>query len=458
MNILVLGSGYVGLVTGVCFAEMGHNVTCLDINEEKIKTLQNGKIPIFEPGLEEMLKRNVKAKRLRFISDYEEGVSSSLICFIAVDTPPQKDGSADLTSIRNSAKQIAESMNDYRIIVMKSTVPVGTSKVVEKVMEEVLKERNLDVEFDIVSNPEFLKEGDAINDFMKPDRIVLGVENNRTAAIMKELYSPFTHNHERIIIMDRTSAEMTKYASNAMLATRISFMNELAGLCEIFGADIEKIRKGMGSDHRIGYHFLYPGVGYGGSCFPKDIRALCNTAKAVKYQTPLIEAAETVNYRQKRVMIKKIIDYFGERGGLKDKVIAVWGLAFKPGTDDMREAPSLVLIEELRKFSVALRLYDPVAVENAKKWIPNHENLFWCENEMETANHADAIVLMTEWKQFRFLNFSHILEQMRGKAFFDGRNQYVPSEMSKKGFDYFSIGRSSRFAKLEEKPLQKATF
>lgn len=446
MNILVIGAGYVGLVTGTCFAEMGHNVTCLDINKDKIMCLQNGTIPIFEPGLEEMVKRNIQAKRLQFTTSYSKGVPSSLICFIAVDTPSRQDGSANLDYVKAASREIAQNMNDYRVIVLKSTVPVGTSSIVTSLIQKELEKRDVNIEFDVVSNPEFLKEGDAINDFMKPDRIIIGANNGRVAAIMKELYSSFTLNHERILIMDTKSAEMSKYAANAMLATRISFMNELAGLCELSNADINQIRKGIGSDHRIGYDFLYPGAGYGGSCFPKDVKALLNTAKAFNYEMPVINAIEAVNKRQKEVIGKKVIAYFKQKGGGAKQTVAILGLAFKPGTDDMREAPSLILIKQLQEYGIALRLFDPVAKENAMINIPDHNNIICCEDEMDAANGAHAIVLMTEWKQFRFLDFEAILKQMKGHAFFDGRNQYDPKEMSKKGFDYISIGQPPSYA------------
>lgn len=446
MNILVVGCGYVGLVSGTCFAEMGHHVTCLDIDTEKVRMLENGEIPIFEPGLQEMLQRNVQAKRLRFTTDYKEAVRSSLICFLAVDTPPGEDGSADLSRVLGASGQIAEVMDDYRIIVSKSTVPVGTCKKVQQKIASVLEKRQVNISFDVVSNPEFLKEGDAVSDFMKPDRIIIGVENDRSEAIMKELYSSFTLNHERILIMDCASAELSKYAANAMLATRISFMNELAGLCEVLGADIEKIRKGIGSDQRIGYKFLYPGVGYGGSCFPKDVQALCSSAREVNCPSTLVNAVEEVNQRQKQVMAKKVKSYFESRGGLSDKVIAVLGLAFKPGTDDMRQAPSLKFIEKIRKVCPEIRVFDPVAMNKAKQAIVDPQGIVYCEDEMQAAKNADAIVLMTEWKNFRFLNFAQMLEEMRGNAFFDGRNQYKPEHMAKKGFDYFSIGRKQALA------------
>lgn len=446
MELLVIGTGYVGLVSGTCLAEMGHHVTCLDINEDKIRKLNQGHIPIYEPGLEEMVKRNVKAQRLRFITDYAEGVSKAQVCFICVDTPHQENGEADLRFVRSVATSIAEHMFDYRVIVNKSTVPVGTAHFVENIIADTLNRRGISVDFDVVSNPEFLKEGNAIQDFMKPDRVVIGTNNADVAQIMQEIYSPFMLSHERLIIMDIASAEMTKYAANAMLATRISFMNELAGLCELIGADINKVRKGIGSDQRIGYKFLYPGAGYGGSCLPKDIAALRKQADHVAYETPLIDAVSQVNERQKRVMGQKVIDYFNQRSGIAHKNIAILGLSFKPDTDDMREAPSLVLIQQLLNENVKLRLFDPVAMENAKKLIPDHPHISWCNDEFEATRHVDAIVLMTEWKQFRFIDLTSILQHMHGRVFFDGRNQYNPQDMVKKGFDYISIGQIPYYA------------
>ncbi len=438
MKILVVGTGYVGLVTGACFAEMGHHVICLDIDKKKIQDLKDGIIPIYEPGLEEIVKRSVLAGRLEFTTDYAYGVRGALFCFLAVPTPEDRNGSADLSYVMQAAAQVAEQMDSYKVIVNKSTVPVGSSRKVAEAIERSLAKPS--IEFDVVSNPEFLKEGDAISDFMKPDRIVIGTDNPRVAALMQELYSPFNLNHERILIMDPASAEMTKYAANAMLASRISFMNELAGLCEKTGADIRRVRKGIGSDTRIGYSFLYAGVGYGGSCFPKDIKALRALAAQHGYEMSLVDAIEKVNARQKLVMGEKISNYFA--GNLSKKRIAIWGLSFKPGTDDMREAPSLVLIRTLLEQGAMLSLYDPVAMQKAKTLLPKSPQIKWCKDEYACAKDSDAIVLLTEWKQFRFVDFDRILQEMQGRAFFDGRNQYTPSEMAARGFDYFGIGQT----------------
>lgn len=441
MKILVVGTGYVGLVTGACFAEMGHSVICLDIDKEKIQKLKEGLIPIYEPGLQEIVKRNASAGRLDFTTDYAHGVKNSLVCFIAVSTPTREDGGADMSYVEQAAKQIAAELDGYKIIVNKSTVPVGSTQAVSEIIGQELALRGCTYEFDVVSNPEFLKEGDAVNDFMKPDRIVIGTDNPRVAALMEELYAPFNLNHDRILIMDPHSSEMTKYAANAMLAARISFMNEIAGLCERMGADISMVRKGIGSDQRIGYSFLYAGAGYGGSCFPKDVNALRATAREINQPTPLLDAIEDVNVRQKEILGKKIEAYFSDKGGLSGKTVAIWGLSFKPGTDDMREAPSLVLIRHLLKRGAFVRLYDPVAMSQAKTLLKKSPQIMWSRNEFEAAEGADAIALVTEWKQFRFVDFSQVLPKLKGRAFFDGRNQYHPKEMVAKGFNYFSIGQ-----------------
>lgn len=446
MDLLVIGTGYVGLVTGTCFAEMGHHVVCLDIDQNKIGKLTRGEIPIYEPGLEEMVKRNLNAGRLRFTSDYSQAVEDAAVCFITVDTPMGQDGNADLSNFKRAAISIAQHLNGYKIIVNKSTVPVGTAAMVAEIIAEELRKREADFDFDVISNPEFLKEGNAIQDFMKPDRVIVGTSSDKAAAIMKEIYAPFMHNHERLIVMDIASAEMTKYAANAMLALRISFMNELAGLCELMGADINKVRKGIGSDARIGHSFLYAGPGFGGSCFPKDVRALCAQAAAQQYELSIASAITSVNTRQKLVLASKIFRYFSEKGGLANATIAILGLSYKPDTDDIRESASLVLIEQLLEVGVKLRLYDPQAMANAKKVLGSPSQISWCETELEAAEGADALVLLTEWKQFRFIDFQQLHLCMRGKAFFDGRNQFNPTEVAKKGFDYISIGRSPVYA------------
>ncbi len=436
MKILILGTGYVGLVSGACFADMGHTVICFDIDKLKIQNLQQGIIPIYEPGLEEIIHRNEKSGRLSFTTDLASAMKECTVCVIATPTPSGPDGSCDLSYVLEAAKSIALHMTDYRVIVTKSTVPVGTSKKIRKTIESHLQSP---VRFDVVSNPEFLKEGAAVSDCMKPDRIILGVESDEAAKIMKEIYKAFTLNHDRILLMDPASAEMTKYVANAMLATRISFMNEMAGLCERLGADIHAVRQGIGSDHRIGYDFLYAGVGYGGSCFPKDIRALEALAREAGYETPILKAIDAVNERQKKVLAKKIGSYFGKIGGIHKKTIAIWGLSFKPDTDDLREAPALKLIEELLEQGAHLRLYDPVSMAKAQEKL-NSPQITWCLDEYHAAENSDAIALLTEWKQFRFVNFETILEKMEGQAFFDGRNQYRKEDMRSKGFHYFGIG------------------
>jgi len=440
MHILIVGTGYVGLVTGACFAEMGHHVLCLDIDRNKIEALVRGEIPIFEPGLEELVKRNMHHKRLSFTTDYAKAVAASQVIFIAVPTPSNPDGSCNTSYVENAARQIAEQITDYRILVNKSTVPVGTANRVRNTLLETFSKRNVSIPFDIVSNPEFLKEGAAIQDCLKPDRIVIGADSPKAATVLKEIYAPFTLSHDRILVMDTLSAELTKYAANAMLATRISFMNEIASICKEVGANINEVRKGIGSDSRIGYSFLYPGVGYGGSCFPKDVRALIATAAEVGCEPHLLQAVDNVNERQKKVLGQKIARYFSTRGGLKNKTIALWGLSFKPDTDDMREAPSLTLIHELLSAGCYLRLFDPIAIPNAKKILGNSPAITWCNSEHEASEGAHAIALLTEWKQFRLVDFHPIRAHMQGAAFFDGRNQYKPNDMKLKGFDYIAIG------------------
>lgn len=449
MRILVVGTGYVGLVSGACFAEKGHDVICLDIDQHKIQGLKEGIIPIYEPGLEEMVKRNIQANRLKFTTDYEYGVKNSLFCFIAVSTPTTEDGSADLNYVKQAAASIAACMDDYKVIVNKSTVPVGTAKMVESIISSNLKVRNQSISFDVVSNPEFLKEGDAIQDFLVPDRIVIGTENAKAASLMQELYAPLNVDPKALLIMDTASAEITKYAANAMLACRISFMNEIAGLCESLGADICDVKRGIGSDQRIGSAFLNAGAGYGGSCFPKDIKALIATAETQGYETPLLNAVEAVNAKQKLVIGHKIENYFASLGGLEGKKIALWGLAFKPGTDDMREAPSLVLIRHLLEKGAYVRLFDPVAMKKAKQLIKKSPQILFCKDEIEAVRDTDALALMTEWPQFLSQDLKVILSNMKGKAFFDGRNQFKPQQMAALGWDYFSIGQKSLSTSLE---------
>jgi UDPglucose 6-dehydrogenase len=448
MQILMVGTGYVGLVTGACFAEMGHSVVCLDIDARKIENLQEGIIPIYEPGLEELVKRNILQKRLRFTTDYTKGVASATVCFIAVPTPSKDDGSCDISYVETAARQMAAEMTGYRVIVNKSTVPVGTAYRVAQVIRDEQKKRGTSIPFDVVSNPEFLKEGAAVQDCLKPDRIIIGSDSPKPAKVLKEIYSAFTLSHDRILMMDTLSAEMTKYAANAMLATRISFMNEIADICKRVGANINEVRKGIGSDTRIGYSFLYPGVGYGGSCFPKDIRALISVARQVGAAPEILEAADSVNNRQKKLLGQKMFSYFSTRGGIRGKTVAVWGLSFKPDTDDMREAPSITFIEDLLKEGARVRLFDPIAMPNAKKILEKHAaNIAWCSDEFDAAQGADAVALLTEWKQFRLVDFKPIKEKMKGIAFFDGRNQYKSLDMKNRGFDYISIGAPDQLQK-----------
>jgi UDPglucose 6-dehydrogenase len=431
MRILIVGTGYVGLVTGAAFAQMGHQVLCLDIDKSKIEALQKGEIPFYEPGLEELVRRNRESGRLKFTSSYQEGVDFSELCFICVPTPSHDDGSCDLRYVFAALDQIVSEMQEYKILIIKSTVPVGTC---QKLKERISKP------CDLLFNPEFLKQGAAVQDCLKPDRIIIGIDNPKLIEKMKQLYAPFTMSRDRLIFMNIPSAEMTKYAANAMLASRISFMNELSGLCEKTGANINDIRVGIGSDRRIGYDFLYPGVGYGGSCFPKDIRALQALAQSVDQPMLMLDAIDRVNRRQRELLAKKIIAHFEPKQALSQTTIAIFGLSFKPDTDDMREAPSVDLISHLLSLGATVRLYDPVSMNNARKIFKEHPQIHWCKDEYEAAEGADGIALVTEWKQFRMLDFNLILKKMQGNAIFDGRNQYKHDEMKEKGFDYFGIG------------------
>jgi UDPglucose 6-dehydrogenase len=445
MKICVIGTGYVGLVVGTCFAESGNSVTCVDIDEAKIEGLKNGIIPIYEPGLKELILKNTEEGRLSFSTDLPGSVKNSLLQFIAVGTPPGEDGSADLMHVTTVAREIGRAMDTFKIIVNKSTVPVGTADLVRSAIREELEARNVAIEFDVVSNPEFLKEGAAIDDFMKPDRVVIGVDDVRTAEIMKELYAPFMRRTNRIIVMDVRSSEMTKYAANAMLATKISFMNQVANLCEALGADVTAVREGIGSDSRIGYDFLFPGVGYGGSCFPKDVKALVMTAEENHYDFLLLKAVEEVNERQKQILPHKVIAYFGDPAAakpLEGKTISLWGLAFKPRTDDMREAPSIVIINKLLEAGAKVRVHDPVALKEAEKVFGNR--IEYNTNEYEILTGADALVIVTEWNEYRNPDFERINELLNKPVIFDGRNLYEPRRMKHIGFEYFAIGRNGR--------------
>ena len=439
MKVTIFGSGYVGLVTGACLAEVGNHVMCVDVDPAKIDLLNNGGVPIYEPGLTEMIERNRAAGRISFTTDAKEGVDFGLFQFIAVGTPPDEDGSADLQYVLAVAETVATHMNGFKIVIDKSTVPVGTADKVSAKIAETLEKRGVSIDFDVVSNPEFLKEGAAIGDFMKPDRIVVGTENPQSIDAMRQLYSPFNRNHDRVLFMDVKSAELTKYAANSMLATKISFMNELSNIAEIVGADIEKVRIGMGSDSRIGFQFIYPGCGYGGSCFPKDVQALEKTALSVGYQPELLTAVEQVNYRQKRVMFRKISDHFN--GDLQGKTIALWGLSFKPQTDDMREASSRTLMEELWEAGAKVQAFDPVAHEECERIYGERDDLTLVEKASDAIEGADALAVVTEWIEFRSPDFEELSEKLSGKAIFDGRNLYDPKAVTNAGLTHYSIGR-----------------
>jgi UDPglucose 6-dehydrogenase len=440
MDVTIFGSGYVGLVTGACLAEVGNNVLCVDVDERKIELLNAGGVPIYEPGLDDLVRRNAAAGRLAFSTDLAAGVAHGLFQFIAVGTPPDEDGSADLKHVLSVADTIGECMTSYRIVVDKSTVPVGTADRVAERIRETQARRGVSIDFDVVSNPEFLKEGAAIEDFMRPDRIIVGTDNPRTAELLRALYAPFNRNHDRVMVMDIHSAELTKYAANAILATKISFMNELSNIAEAVGADIEQVRVGIGSDPRIGYQFIYPGCGYGGSCFPKDVRALERTATTVGYDAELLQAVEAVNFRQKEILFRKISDYF--QGALQGKVIALWGLAFKPNTDDMREASSRRLMEQLWDAGASVRAFDPVAMEETRRIYGERPDLTLVEEPLAALDGADALAIVTEWTQFRSPDFHAVRARLRHPVVFDGRNILDHGQATAAGMDYVSIGRT----------------
>lgn len=439
MKISVIGTGYVGLVSGACFAETGIHVSCVDIDEKKINNLQKGIIPIYEPGLETIVKRNLEKNRLTFTTDITKSIEECEAVFIAVGTPPGEDGSADMKQVLTVASEIGKSIKNYTVVITKSTVPIGTSKIVKKTINDELEKRGVKIEFDVASNPEFLKEGAAVDDFLKPDRIILGTDSSRSETVLKKLYKPFLLNGHPIIFMDIPSAEITKYAANAMLATKISFMNDIANLCDLVGADINSVRKGIGTDPRIGEKFIYAGIGYGGSCFPKDVKALIKKSDDLGYSLDLVKSVEKVNERQKEVLFNKIIKHF--KGDLKGKSFGLWGLSFKPNTDDMREAPSLVIIRKLLENGASVKAYDPAAVEEAKRILG--DKIKYCSDMYEAVIDINALLLITEWPEFRLPNFKVLMKLMKEKVIFDGRNIYDPSEISEAGFCYYCIGRNN---------------
>ena len=441
MRVTIFGSGYVGLVTGACLADAGNHVVCVDVDAGKIERLNCGEVPIHEPGLETLIRRNTQARRLEFTTDSKRGVAHGLFLLIAVGTPPDEDGSADLTHVQEVARTIGENLSNYAIVMTKSTVPVGTADKVKVEVTTALASRGATVEFDVVSNPEFLKEGAAVADFMKPDRVVVGTDNPRTVELLRALYDPFTRNRERLVVMDVRSAELTKYAANAMLATKISFMNELANIAARVGADIEKVRIGIGSDPRIGYAFIYPGVGYGGSCFPKDVKALIRSATEVDYDARLLKSVEAVNATQKRFLFSRIERHF--KGDLKGRAIAVWGLAFKPNTDDMREAPSLTLIDQLLGAGAEVRAFDPVAMAEAQRILGNRKGLTFGSDAQSVINGADALAIVTEWQEFRSPDFDQLKAALKQPVIFDGRNLYNPELLQRAGFAYYGVGRGN---------------
>ena len=440
MNIAIVGTGYVGLVSGTCFADTGANVTCIDVDEKKIERLNNGEIPIYEPGLDELVVKNVKAGRLKFSSDLASVLNDQEIVFSAVGTPPDEDGSADLKYVLQVAKTIGENLNRYLVVVTKSTVPVGTARKVRETIQAELDKRGVDITFDVASNPEFLKEGNAIKDFMSPDRVVVGIESEKAKKTLTKLYKPFLINNFRVIFMDIPSAEMTKYAANSMLATRISFMNDIANLCELVGADVNMVRQGIGADTRIGRKFLYAGCGYGGSCFPKDVKALIKTADKAGYSMEVLKAVERVNERQKHVLFNKLVKAYGDEKELKGKTIALWGLSFKPETDDMRESTALVIIDSLLKAGCNIRAYDPVAMDECKRRLPDAP-ITYCRDMYDAVLDADAMLLLTEWKEFRLPTWAVIRKEMIRPLVIDGRNIFDIEELEENGFEYHCIGK-----------------
>ena len=439
MRISVVGTGYVGLVTGTCFAEMGNNVWCVDVDEEKVSRLKNGCIPIYEPGLEPMVKNNYLLGHLHFTTNIKEALENTEICFIAVGTPMGEDGSADLRYVTEVASDIGKGMSHHMYVVDKSTVPVGTAVIVRETIQEELDKRGSNLTFDVIANPEFLKEGTAVSDCMKPDRIVIGVDSERAAKIMQELYKPYVMNTENFILMDISSAEMTKYAANSMLATKISFMNEISNICERVGADVNKVRRGIGSDRRIGFSFIYPGCGYGGSCFPKDVKALIKTAEEYGYKSKLLQSVEDVNHAQKEVLVRKVKEHFGN--DLSQKIFGVWGLAFKPDTDDMRESPAITILQCLTDAGARIQAYDPKAEKEAQEcYLKGNQNIVYCSNKYEALKDADALILITEWKEFRSPDFYEIRRLLKEPVIFDGRNQYDAKRVKEYGMDYYQIG------------------
>jgi len=444
MNVCIVGTGYVGLVAAACYAEMGNDVYCIDVNPHIVKSLQNGRVHIYEPGLEPLVKRNITEGRLKFSTELGEGLADALFVFNSVGTPARADGSCDLSYVREVAQHIGQIMTDYKIIINKSTVPVGTADLVRDIIEQELEKRQLTLEFDIVSNPEFLKEGDAVNDFMKPDRVIVGTDNVRTAKLLETLYAPFARSRDKMIVMGIRSAEMTKYAANCMLATKISFMNEVANICEKVGADVKDVRIGIGSDRRIGYHFIYPGVGYGGSCFPKDVKALIHTAKEFGYNAELVASVDAVNNRQKTILVDKIEAYFSEQGGVSGKTLAVWGLSFKANTDDIRESAAIETIKRLTADGMKIRAFDPEAGRNAENELASNALVEIVEDQYDILSDADALAVLTDWNQFRNPDFGKIKKRMKSPIIFDGRNLYSAGFVATLGFAYFGIGRPPR--------------